>query len=198
MLTLQDDVREPTIYARQEILADSEFFAEPEYVEREAPCRLLNYLPDLYSEADDSGALFMDGFLRVFDSIWAPLERQINVLYAYCDPALTPSEFLPWLGTWVDLVLDENWHESRRRILIQRAAELYRRRGTASALRDYLEIYTGARPEICEDDAKPFHFTVRFDTPLPASVSRERICRIIEQEKPAHTNYSLQLISRQD
>lgn len=182
MLALQEELYQPTNLVEQE------------FVERDTPNRLLNYLPDIYSEADDaSGALFMDGFLRVLDSIWAPLERQIDQLYAYFDPALTPREFLPWLGTWVDLVLDENWPEARRRILIARAAELYRRRGTASALRDYLEIYTGICPEIREDESKPFYFTVRFRGPLPASVSQERIRRIIEQEKPAHTNYSLVL-----
>jgi phage tail-like protein len=179
MLALENDFTENAILDAQD------------FVEYAAPNRLLNYLPDMYSESDDSGALFIDGFLHVLDSIWAPLERQINVLYAYCDPALTPGEFLPWLGTWVDLVLDENWPESRRRILIQRAAELYRRRGTANALRDYLEIYTGARPDIFDNQNKPFYFTVRFNAPLDASVTVERIHRIIEQEKPAHTNYSL-------
>lgn len=179
--------------ALENAFVDSVILDQEESVERAAPNRLLHYLPDIYSDADDSGALFMDGFLRVLDSIWAPLERQIDVLYAYLDPALTPGDFLPWLGTWVDLVLDENWHESRRRILIQRAAELYRRRGTASALRDYLEIYTGACPDIIENNDQHFYFTVRFDTPLDAGVSKERIHRIIDQEKPAHTNYSLVL-----
>jgi phage tail-like protein len=182
MLALQNDLNQTAI-----------IFDEQQIVERDTPNGLLKYLPDIYSEADEAGALFMDGFLRVLDSIWAPLERQISQLYAYFDPALTPTEFLPWLGTWVDLVLDENWHESRRRVLIQRAAELYRRRGTANALRDYLEVYTGMKPEIEEDETMPFHFTVRFTTPLDSSVSQERIQRIIEQEKPAHTTYSLVL-----
>ena len=68
--------------------------------------RLLTYLPSLY--ADDP---FLGQFLMIFDSLWQPMERQLNQLYAYFDPRLTPSEFLPWLSTWVDLVLDENWPE---------------------------------------------------------------------------------------
>lgn len=157
-----------------------------------SPNRLLRYLPDIFSDGR-GGGVFLDGFLRIFDSFWEPIGRQIDYLYAYFDPRLTPSEFLPWLGTWVDLVLDENWPEARRRDLIQHAVELYRRRGTAGALRDYLSIFTGATPEIIEDatDASPFHFTVSFRVDAPAALDQDRIRRIIEEEKPAHTTYTL-------
>ena len=156
--------------------------------------RLLSYLPDIYSDGR-GGGLFLDGFLRIFDSIWEPLERQIDYLYAYFDPRLTPSDFLPWLGTWVDLILDENWPEARRRNLIQHAVELYRRRGTAGALRDYLTIFTGIQPEILEDGdaANPFHFTVSFRVNDPAALDQDRVRQIIEEEKPAHTTYALKV-----
>ncbi len=151
---------------------------------------LLAYLPTIY--ADDP---FLSGFLRIFESIWEPLDRQVDQLYAYFDPRLTPPDFLPWLGTWVDLVLDENWPEARRRLLISHAAELYQRRGTAAALRDYLTIYLGVVPEIIEDgtDENPFHFTVILRVANPEAINQERVRRIIEQEKPAHTIYTLRL-----
>ncbi|MBI4786719.1 MAG: phage tail protein I [Chloroflexi bacterium] len=159
-------------------------------VASENKSRLLNYLPGIY--ADD---FFLDGFLRIFESIWAPLERQIDQLYNYVEPRMTPADFLPWLGTWVDLALDENWPEARRRALIEHAADLYRRRGTAGALRDYLAIYTGTQPEIVEDgdDAQPFHFSVILRVPDPAAVEQDRVRRIIEEEKPAHTTYTLRV-----
>ncbi len=149
---------------------------------------LLKYLPGSYADDD-----FMGGFLKIFETVWAPLDRQIDQLYAYFDPLLTSAEFLPWLGTWVDLVLDENWPEARRRDLIQNAADLYRRRGTAGALRDYLAIYLGIPPQIVEDgpDGDPYHFTVRFKLENPDSFDQDRIRRIIEEEKPAHTVYTL-------
>jgi phage tail-like protein len=155
-----------------------------------SPSRLLAYLPTLY--ADDP---FLGQFLNIFDSIWLPLERQINQLYAYFDPRLAPYEFLPWLGAWVDLALDENWPEARRRALIHDAAQLYRRRGTSGALRDYLRIYTGIQPAIIEDgtDSNPFHFTVLFRVGNPAILDSDRIKRIIEEEKPAHTTYTLKV-----
>ena len=155
--------------------------------------RLLHYLPGIF--ADDP---FLDGFLRIFESIWDPLDRQIGQLYAYFDPRLTPPDFLPWLGTWVDLVLDENWPEKGRRTLIRRTADLYRRRGTAGALRDYLEIFTGCAPAILDesDDPVPFHFTVVLAVDGPQLVDEARVRRIIEAEKPAHTTYTLRIEQR--
>lgn len=171
--------------------AEQEFSLD---VTPDEPSRLLNYLPDIYSETrGESNTNFLDGFLRVLETIWAPLDRQLDQMYAYFEPALTPRDFLAWLGTWVDLVLDENWSLARRRLLVARAAELYRRRGTASALRDYLETYTGIQPEILEDGEaeNPFHFTVRLRLAHPESLDEDRIRRIIEEEKPAHTSYTL-------
>jgi len=149
---------------------------------------LLKYLPDPYADS-----AFMPGFLKIFEAVWAPLDRQIDQLYAYFDPQLTPPDFLPWLGAWVDLVLDENWPEKRRRDLIQNAADLYRRRGTAGALRDYLAIYLGVTPRIVEDgpQGNPYHFTVFLKVDDPQALDQDRIRRIIEEEKPAHTVYTL-------
>jgi phage tail-like protein len=155
-----------------------------------APSRLLTYLPTLY--ADDP---FLGQFLNIFDSIWLPIERQIGQLFVYFDPRLTPSEFLPWLGAWVDLALDENWPEARRRELIHDAANLYRRRGTAGAMRDYLRTYTGVEPLIVEDgpEGNAFHFTVIFRVGDPTAFDLDRIKRIIGEEKPAHTTFSLKV-----
>jgi phage tail-like protein len=160
-------------------------------VDENQKSNLLRYLPNPYS--DDA---FLGGLLNIFEALWAPLDRQVDQLYAYFDPLLTPSEFLPWLGTWVDLVLDENWPESRRRALIENAADLYRRRGTAGALRDYLAIYLGVKPVIVEDgpDGNPYHFSVTIpvgDDLQPDSIDQDRVRRIINEEKPAHTIYTL-------
>lgn len=152
--------------------------------------RLLDYMPSLY--ADDP---FLGSFLNIFDETWQPLSRQIAVLWAYFDPRLTPPDMLTWLSAWVDLALDENWPVERRRQLILRAPDLYRRRGTKSALRDYLTIYLDAEPVITEDGAEgdPYHFTVAFRVPDPSRFDADRVRRIIEEEKPAHTTYTLQI-----
>jgi phage tail-like protein len=162
-------------------------------VDGHRPSRLLAYLPAIY--ADDP---FLGGYLNIFDAVWQPLERQIDQLHAYVNPRLAPPEFLAWLGTWLDLILDENWPETRRRTLIRNAADLYARRGTAGGLRDYLTIFLGVTPEIEEDlsDANPYHFTVIVHLDDGAIVDEDRLRRIIDEEKPAHTTYTLRLERR--
>lgn len=152
--------------------------------------RLLDYLPAIYSDNDTmqmggfEAASFLNGFLSIFDSIWAPLERQIDELYAYFDPHLTPSAFLPWLGSWVGLSLDENWPVARQRMLIRNAVDLYLRRGTPSELCDYLTLYTGFTPQIVEDSdgANPFHFTVVFQSADLDALARVRAPAPSEEE----------------
>jgi phage tail-like protein len=111
----------------------------------------LQYLPAVYE--DDA---LMGRFLMLFESFWAPIERQIDSLPFYFDPSMTPPEFLPWLASWIDLVLDEQWPEARRRQLLRSAVPLYRKRGTQKGLAAYLEIYAGTTPEVVEHRAQNF------------------------------------------
>ena len=118
-------------------------------VERQA--RSLKYLPAIYQDDELLGR-----FLMLFESFWAPIEEQIGVSSLYFDPRFTPTDFLPWLASWIDLVLDERWPEERRRRLLRSAVSLYRTRGTRQGLEEYLEIYTGQRPRIVEHRAHNF------------------------------------------
>jgi phage tail-like protein len=111
----------------------------------------LKYLPAIY-QADD----MMGRFLMLFESFWSPIEQQIEMMPFYFDPQMTTSDVLPWLASWIGLVLDENWPEERRRLLLLSAASLYRRRGTRQGLQDYLEIYTGVKAKIAEQRAENF------------------------------------------
>lgn len=111
--------------------------------------RYLQYLPSLY-ERD----AFMGRFLMLFESFFAPIEQQISEIHSYFDPDLTPARFLPWLATWFNLALDDNWSESQQRKLLNSIMWLYRRRGTRIALQRYLEIFTEQPVEILERRAK--------------------------------------------
>ncbi len=111
----------------------------------------LRHLPALYD-----GDEFMGRFLMLFESFWAPIEAQIDVLPCFFDPLLTPPEFLPWLAGWLDLAFEGSWPEEKRRALLRSAARLYRRRGTRDALIEYLRIYTGHEAAITEYRARNF------------------------------------------
>jgi phage tail-like protein len=113
--------------------------------------RYLDHLPAIYREDD-----LMGRFVMLFESFWAPIDHQIDYLHFYFDPRMTPPEFLPWLASWVSLVLDERWPVDKRRRLLRSAAALYRKRGTRQGLEEFLEIYAGQRPQIVEHRAHNF------------------------------------------
>ena len=149
--------------------------------------RYLQYLPGIY-QTD-----FMARFLAIFESTAAPIEWNIDNFDMYLNPATAPEGFLPWLANWFSISFDPTWSEEQRRTLLSEAHEIYARRGTRRALSRVLEIYTGVEPEILdrEEDDDPFTFTV--NVPLSESeVDRDLLERIVDANKPAHTNYQLQ------
>jgi phage tail-like protein len=111
--------------------------------------RYIKYLPAVYAEQDE----LMGRFLMLFESVWTPLGAQIDAMHHYLDPLTAPAGLLPWLAHCVDLALSDQWTEPQRRRLIASALPLYRRRGTRRGLQDFLEIYTGQRPQIVEHRA---------------------------------------------
>lgn len=176
--------------------------------------KYLSYLPGIYQDDE-----LMARFLMLFESFWAPVEKQIDVMHYYFDPYMTTPEFLPWLASWLGLALDERWPDEKKRQLLASAIELYRMRGTKEGLRKYLEIYTGGRIHITEHRAKnfqlgpegrlgpgialgkgnkPHSFKVIMSLP-PLKTARQEthrrlmIEKIIDAEKPAHTDYTLEI-----
>lgn len=148
----------------------------------------LRYLPSFFSR--DS---LMDRFLMIFESILAPIEQNIDHLALILDPRTMPPDLLPWVASWLDLTLNENWPEARRRDLIRAASELYRWRGTRQGLTRYLEIYAGVTPELDDELEKPHTFRVALRVPPDQPVDEALVRAIIEAEKPAHADYELHI-----
>ena len=171
----------------------------------------LKYLPAIYADSD-----FMGRFLMIFESVLSPIQNVVDNVSYYFDPALTPQELLPWLASWVDVVLDESWPIERRRALVASAVELYQWRGTRRGMREYLRVYTGVEPGITEESGGfPLNdnarlglntslgsgqhnvFTVTLELDDPDSLNVQHIKTIIEAEKPAHAAYRL-IIKQKD
>lgn len=157
----------------------------------------MQYLPPGYQ--DDT---FLGRFLLIFESVLDPLERMIDQIHLYFDPRFIPESLLPWLATWVDLVLNENWPADRRRELIRSATNLYRWRGTRRGMSEYIRIYTGVEPTIVEPGdpgqrrataVPPHTFRVILEVPDTTGFDRHSLEAIIEAEKPAHTAYFLEI-----
>ena len=169
----------------------------------------LSYLPAIYSQDG-----FIGRFLMIFERVLGPIESVVDNISYYFDPNCTPGELLPWLASWVNLVLDETWPEERRRQLVGSAVQLFQARGTRQGLREYCRLYTGVEPKITEDfggipldghallgwntllGAGAQHtFTVTLVVPDQNEVNLEHLKAIIETEKPAHAGYTLRIES---
>ncbi|MDC3378839.1 phage tail protein [Planctomycetota bacterium] len=178
---------------------------------------VVGYLPQLYQRNDLNGRSFVRDLLWVLQHIQFQTEEKLLNLEQYFDPHEAPSRFLEYLSSWVALTMDTGWPEFKKRSLIKKAVELYHLRGTPRGLRVYLRLFTGVDPVIHEN-VWPFDgvvvggtCTVGVDTVLMHSVNRAhafvvhiplpidevdletilKIHRIIEQEKPVHTDYYL-------
>jgi phage tail-like protein len=170
----------------------------------------LRYLPSSLQQDP-----FLRRFLLIFEAVLAPLERLVDTLPLYTEARMTPAEFLPWLAGWVDLVLDAGWPEDRQRALIAHAAEIYRWRGTRRGLRLRLEACTGGRVVIQEYQdgfvlgresglglttrlgsapRDPQLFVVTIAVPDPSQVDPQSLRAVIEEDKPAHATYRLQVV----
>ena len=112
------------------------------------------YLPELYQETvfgadrdipSDSStpADFLERFLANCEGILTPLEDRIAHSYLLTNPRSTPPEALEWLGSWIGVTFDPAYPTDRRRQLLERTPELYRRRGTRAGLELALDIATG-------------------------------------------------------
>jgi phage tail-like protein len=160
----------------------------------------LSHLPAIFRQDPFAGR-----FLLAFETVLSGtgpdtpgLEGSIGQVARYLDPATTEPEFLPWLAGWVALTLRADWDVATRRGFIRQIVPLYGLRGTPEGLRQMLQLYTGR--EVVVDDAfdqAPHFFQVRMTLPQadPELIRRtQQIARaIVDQEKPAHTFYALQI-----
>ena len=101
---------------------------------------LLQHLPGLYRRDASPGTPFLQRYLALFDGVLSELGAKAVARVALVDPQSTPAELLPWLASFLGLVLDERWSESARRTLVAEATDLFRRRGTVAGLKRFLEI----------------------------------------------------------
>ena len=170
-----------------------------------SPHPLGESLPALYQEDD-----FTQRFVSAFDAALAPIFAALDNFPAYLDPWLTPEDFLEWLGSWFGIVLDESWALPRRRVLVSRAFEFYRMRGTASGLKEQVAVLTGGTVELHETGgvatsttaggALPgspnFAVLVRVTVDDPATINMARLDALVMTAKPAHVTHKVEIVKR--
>ncbi|HMJ26142.1 MAG TPA: phage tail protein, partial [Pyrinomonadaceae bacterium] len=111
----------------------------------------LRYLPSVYQE-DERSRDFLERFLSLFETFFAGIETRVDYIARYfdADAGSVSGDFLRWLSTWLAVSVDNNWDEAKLRLLVKRASEIYKKRGTRSAIEDMIEILTGQQPIIVE------------------------------------------------
>ncbi|MCC7366403.1 MAG: hypothetical protein IT303_18750 [Dehalococcoidia bacterium] len=156
----------------------------------------LDYLPGVYSDNE-----FLARFLLIFETILSPISRTVDNIPHLFDPDLTPRDLLPWLASWLGLVMDERWPEERRRDLVGLASDLFRWRGTRRGMQLAIRLYTGLDAEIIEPTLSQvgarrdlgYRFIVRLRVPRGQDVDLELLRRIIDIQKPAFTAATVEL-----
>lgn len=182
----------------------------------------IDYLPPIFQDSEFLTG-FLLAFEKILsqatpDDKRPALETVIASSYRYLRPLPSgedqlqaPADFLPWLAGWVALTLREDWPEETQRQFIREVVPLYRQRGTKAGMARLLQIYLGTgeesvtiydHPDDFNFDSKivppPYFFQIEIKVNTQETDEIRRIQQIaqaiIEQEKPAHTFYGLQLL----
>ena len=123
----------------------------------------LHRLPKLFSR-DEREASFLLRYLAMFEGFLGETEARGVDRDVLLTPRTAPDEVLPWLASFLGLVLDERWAlapraggrtADARREIIERAAWLFRFRGTVAGLKEFIELYVGVEIVLLE------HFRLR-------------------------------------
>ncbi len=151
----------------------------------------LQYLPAMFHEHD-----FIDRFLRIFETIWEPLEWRQSSLEMYFDPRTAPTSMLDWLASWLGLPVAMHYPESRRRALLHEAMDLYRWRGTTYGLARFIELSTGFPATISNEPGNPFVIRVKINPPPDETVPLELLEDVIRTHKPAVMGYVIEVVGQ--
>lgn len=163
------------------------------------------------------------------------LEQLLDDIARYTDPERAPGgirpsgteagffddDFVQYLAGWVSLSVAEHWPLKKVRRLIQGIVPLYKRRGTISGIRRFLELFVespvvvseelgiqvgvrstverdttvGGLPHIFQVEI-PYGHRVASAPPVPFDMENLRfvasnVRTVLDEERPAHTDYTI-------
>jgi phage tail-like protein len=167
---------------------------------------IADVLPGVYLEDE-----FVRGLTRGLDTVLAPVFLTLDCLDAYIDPRVAPEDFLPWLGSWLGVSLDDSWPADRRRRVIATAAARHRDGGTRRGLQAYLEALTGGEVEVVDSGGTVWSDDPHVDPPGggaprlevlvrvedPSTVDTERLREAVRAARPAHLPFTVDVLRRE-
>ena len=114
----------------------------------------LQYLPAVYQE-DDQSRIFLDRFLRIFQTTFDGMDRTIDEMWMRFDPLSVPDSWFAWLAAWIALPINPLWTNQERRAALKTAGQLYPWRGTPAGVQQLVQQYSGVAVRLIE------HFRLR-------------------------------------
>lgn len=106
-----------------------------------------SYLPEVYRESEES---FLYRFLKIFQSVYEDLTKQISTMPHRLYPKHSDMEILEWLAGWFDMENAGIWNREQLIYLLENQSRLIPIRGTKKYMEEMIKLYTGHMPFIVE------------------------------------------------
>ena len=156
-------------------------------------------LPEVFRATMGDGSP-LDGAVGAMAELLDPVDRRLDHLERYFDPFRTPTPMLPYLAHWVDLgwvpIAEAGGGDGvaaeHLRVLIAKAPDLAKRRGTLDGLTAMIRAVTGvADIGVREVDSvnRPFH--LRIELPVAHRDLTQLVDTVVRAERPAHLTYDI-------
>jgi phage tail-like protein len=139
----------------------------------------LDHLPAIYQE-DAQSKEFLERYLSIFESIFYDMDFKVERMSQLFDAYGAPPEFISWLGSWLAIYEEENFSQDMKRLYIQRAISLYKKRGTKEGMEESIALflYTKKHP-----DTSLSEIIANFHEEKPVIVENFNAKRIPQQKK---------------
>jgi phage tail-like protein len=134
----------------------------------------LQYLPAVYQE-NESSRQFLERFLSIFQTEFDGLDYRIDRIWQLFNPGSIPPKDLGWLASWLGVVVNPAWSNSKLRSIIKNAFTGQCLSGTIAGLTQAVQDYVGVKPVVVE------HFQMRQWTVLSGGASLDSGTRLWSQ-----------------
>jgi phage tail-like protein len=122
---------------------------------------LTKYLPAVYKD-NAASASFLDRYLANTEGTFTALEGRIQQVQELFDGRTAPSDYLPWLASWIGVSFDLTWTVAQQRFFLENAPRFFQTRGTPDGMVRMIRMaLDGCADDSLFDPADAEHFSVR-------------------------------------
>ena len=165
---------------------------------------LAQNLPDEVTRTDEKLTQFVD----TLEPTLTEIRARIEMIPYYMDITTAPTEFVEWLGSWLDIVVplpmaDPDELDRRVRNIVHVAGTQYSTRGTKNSLEALLRAATGSNVTVQDNggvyagDADPdLPVMVLIDINSTGGVTAKKLFELVKRDMPVHVPFELYIGGR--